>query len=160
MLKVEFTGNTADEMNAQVKDYVSKIKGTRNTKGEADEGAQIGAAPAPLMPPITGPALGGGFPGAPMTGFAPPAPGAAPATGFPAAGVTGPAPDVMAVVQRIVKVLDGAVASGQPEASARDWLAKQCGPEVAAWTLPQLKEHALPRLSVPQLEGIAKLMNA
>lgn len=157
MLKLEFTGNTADEVNEQAKDYVSKLKGTRGGKntGEGDS-TQAGQAPTPLQPPPGGPA---GF--SPGAGFAPQAGGATQMGGaFLAAGATGPAPEVLALIHRINTRLDGAVASGQPAEAARSWLASQCGPDTANFTLEQIKTTVLPRMSAPTLEQIAKLMAA
>ncbi len=70
-MKLEF------ESIEEVKEFVTKLKGTRGGKnsGDTDDApAATGQAPAPLMPPQGGPA---GFPGA--GGFAAPGPGAAPA---------------------------------------------------------------------------------
>ncbi len=164
MLKAEFTADTADALNAQIKDYLSKIKGTRGGKsGEADEGAQTGNlpnAPAPMMPPQGGQVQG--FPG--TAGFAPPVPGANPAGGFPAAvaPAPGPAPEVLAIAQRIVARIDGAVASGQPVEAVTTWLRGQLAPvEPGAgnFNLDQCK-GSLVKLSMPALENVAKLMNA
>jgi len=169
MIKVEFSGNTADEVNEQVKDYASKIKGSRGGKGgsTADEGAQTGNAPAPMMPP-TGGAAPGGPPPLPAGGpvFAPPA-GAAGAPGaFPAAGAPpvapspGPSPETAALVQRINARIDGAIQSGQPTDAVLQWFRNQCGPEAAQATLDQIKQNLLYKLPMANLTEIAKMMNA
>lgn len=161
MMKVEFTHETAEGLNAQVADYVANVKKKRGGKEET-EGAAIGgqAAPAPLMPPPNGgPAFAG--PGA-AAGFAPPAAGAAP-TGmaFPAAGAPQVAPEVAALVQRIAAKVDSVVQSGQTDVGQMlTWFRNQCGPEAAAATLDQIKANFLHRLSVPALDGIAKMMAA
>lgn len=137
----------------EVREFVKGLKGTRGGKAGDDEAT---AAPAPIMPPQ---GQSGGFPGA--SGFAPPGAGAGPqGGGFPAAGAIGPAPEVLALVQRIVAKIDGSVASGQPAEVVLTWFRGQCGPEAANATLDQIKQIALPRMSVPALEAIAKLMNA
>lgn len=158
-MELRFNGNTAEELNTQIKDYLSKLKGTRGGKNTGDdEGAQTGGqAPAPLQPPAGG--TGGFATGA--AGFAPPVGGAAPmGGGFPAAGATGPAPEVAALVNRIVARLEGAIASGQPADAAWGWLRGQCGPEAASYSPDQLKTIALPKQPVAVLENVAKLMAA
>lgn len=141
----------------EILEFVSKLKGQRTKKGDADE-ATAGQAPQPLAPPAPG---AQGFPGTGGPAFAPPAGGAAPGGAFPAAGASvGPAPEVTALITRIGVRIDGAVASGQPAESARAWLAGQCGPECVGYTLDQLKTIAMPKLSVAALDNIAKMMNA
>lgn len=142
----------------EVKEFVKSLKNPRN-KGDADDGASgtsnpgTGGSPAPLQPP-TGQA---GFPGA--SGFAPPVGGAAIGGAFPAAGAGLP-PEVLALVNRITAKIDGAIASGQPADQVLQWFRGQCGPEAAAFTMDQIKQHALPKLTMPALDQIAKLMNA
>jgi hypothetical protein len=158
MLKLEFSGNTADEINTQVKDYATKIKGSRGGKAGDDEAA-TGNAPAPMQPPAS--SVVGFQPG----GFAPPAGGAAPMGGaFPAANA-GPAPEVVALVQRISSRIDWCLqpppaGGGQQPDAILAWFKSQLGTETANYTLDQIKQVALPRAAVPTLEGIAKLMAA
>jgi hypothetical protein len=135
----------------EVREFVKGLKGTRGGKaGDGEDGA-TGQAPQPLAPPAGGAA---GFPGAGAAAFTPPG------GGFPAGGAPTVAPEVAGLVQRISVRIDGAIASGQPADAARAWLAGQCGPETAAYTLDQLKTVAMPKLTVAALENIAKMMNA
>jgi len=144
---MQLTFNSIEE----VKEFVKSLKGTRSGKGGDGDGdtGQAGTtatAPAPLQPPTAGfTAAPGPFGGAPATGFAA-------ATAVDAA--------VLALGQRIVAKLDAALASGQPADAALAWFRGQCGPEAAAATMDQIKSVFLPRLTVPALENIAKLMGA
>lgn len=144
----------------EVKEFVKGLKGTRGGKADADDAPATGQAPAPLQPPVTGPAAG--FPGA--GGFAAPAAGAAPAGGGPFAAVaTGPAPEVLALVARIVAKIDAAVGSGQPADTALAWFRSECGKagiDASSYNMDQIKQFALPKMAAPMLEQIAKLMNA
>lgn len=149
----------------EVREFVKGLK-TSRTKGDADEGTQAGAAtgqqaPAPIMPQTNGAFPG---PGTMQTaGFAAPGPGAGPAGGgFPAAGAQlGPAPEVVALVNRIVTRMDAAVAKGETNVDQMlVWFRGQCGAEAANATLDQIKGIFLPRLTVPALDGIAKLTGA
>jgi hypothetical protein len=151
-MKLEF------ESIEEVKEFVTKLKGTRGgAKGGTDDEPQpSGQAPAPLAPPTGGPATG--FPG--PGGFAGPAGGA-----FPAAAATGPAPEVVALVQRISARIDVSIKPppdglGQPAENVLSWFRQQCGAETANYTMDQIKQSALPRLTVAQLDGIAKLIAA
>lgn len=139
----------------EVQEFVKRLKGTRGGKAGADE---TETAPAPLAPPTTpAPASQGFNPG----GFAPPAAGAAPqAVAFPAPAAPAVAPEVQGLVGRIVTKLDGAIASGQPADQVLGWFRSQCGAEAANADLAQIKTVFLPKLTVPALENIAKLMNA
>ena len=133
-------------------------KKTRTKKEEADENvAAQGNAPAPLAPPAG--AQPGFNPGA-TTGFAPPAAGAATLGAFPAAGAPTVAPEVVALVNRIKAVVDSAIAKGQPVDQMLGWFRSQCGAEAANYTMDQIKDVALPKMAVPALEQMAKLMNA
>lgn len=147
----------------EVKEFVKSLKGTRGGKDKDEDGPAN--APQPLAPPISGSA--GGFPGSGAhNGFAVPGPGAGPAGAGPfAANATGPAPEVLALVQRITARIDVSIAPppnglGQPHDSVLGWFRQQCGPETANYTLDQIKQSALPRLTVAQLDGIAKLIAA
>lgn len=160
MLKLEFVGNTPDDLTAQIKEYVKGLKGTRGGKNDdTDAGATGQTAPQPLMPPgQQQPAFN------PGQGFAAPGPGAAPmGAGFPAAAV-GPSPEVAALVARINPRIDGAIASGQNPEQARIWLAGECVKagvaEAATATLQQIKDMLLAKCPVPVLQHIAGLMNA
>ena len=122
----------------EVKEFVASLKGTRGgKKGEADEATP----PAPLAPPT------GGQPNAPAFN-----PGA---THAPAID-----PVVKGLVDRIVPRIDAAIASGQPAENVLTWFRQQCGAEAVNYDLNQIKTIALPKQSVPTLEGIAKLMAA
>lgn len=142
----------------EVQEFVKKLKGTRGGKDKGDEVETAGSAPAPLQPPAGG-APTTFNPGA-TTGFAPQGAGAAPAAAaFPAAGAPVLAPEVQALVNRIIVRLDHAVGMGQA-ADALKFFQGQCGPDAANYTLDQIKAVALPKLAMPALENIAKLMNA
>lgn len=166
MLKVEFTHETAEGLNAQVADYMANVKKKRSGKDDGPEtaNASMNMAPAPIMPPATG--FGGqstqGFGGAP-TGFAPPAGGAAPVGGgFPAPGAQpGPAPEVAALVQRIVTRMDAEAQSGQTDpAQMLQWFRNQCGPDAAQATKQQIQQVLLPRMAVSALTTIAQAIAA
>jgi hypothetical protein len=151
-MKLEF------ESIEEVKEFVTKLKGTRGGKADKeDEAAGAGNAPAPLAPPA-----GGQF--APGAGFAPPAAGATPGVAGPfAAAAPVVAPEVLALVTRINTRIDGAVASGQPMEQMIAWFRGECakaGVDANSYTMDQIKAVALPKMPVPALEGIAKLMNA
>lgn len=142
----------------EVKDFVKQLKGTRGGKaGDADEGtAGQQIAPQPLQPPAGG---AGGFPGA--AGFAPPGAGVAQQAGaFPVHAAPTAPPEVLEVLARIVAKIDGAIASGQPADGVLQWFRGQCGPEAANFDLNQIKMVALPKMAMPQLDNIAKLMAA
>ena len=63
-------------------------------------------------------------------------------------------------MQRIIARIDSAIASGQPPDAVLNWFRGQCGAEAAAATMDQIKTVFLPKLAMPGLENIAKLMNA
>lgn len=155
-MKLEF------ESIEEVKDFVTKLKGTRGGKADKDEGTETGgAAPEPLKPPA-GQSTATGAPGFPGSiGYVPEGAGATQAgAAFPVHVATGPAPEILALVERIKVRIDGAIASGQPAAAVLDWFQKQLGPETANYTMEQIKDVALPKASKPILDGIAGLMNA
>lgn len=130
----------------EVKDFVGSLKGTRGKKGDDAEPQAANQAPAPLQPPAQQ-----------QPAFNPPAQVA----GFPGAGAApGTDPAVHALVERIVKRIDGAIASGQPADAVLTWFRGQCGAEAANATMDQIKQSFLPKLAAPALENIAKLMNA
>lgn len=145
----------------EVKEFVTQLKGTRGKKGEADDaGTATGSAPQPLQPPTGGPSSG--FPSGGPAGFAAPGAGAGPAAGgFPAAGAPTVAPEVAALVQRITTRVEAAVSSGttKPE-DMITWFRGQCGAGAEAATWDQIKTSFLPKMAVPQLDGIAKMVNA
>lgn len=137
----------------EIREFVAALKGTRGKKDEGDDAATpgTGGAPAPLAPPKEQPGANFQTPPA-QPSFTPPA-------GFP--GVGGAQPDpTQAIVQRIVTRIDGAVASGQPADAVLTWFRSQCGAEAANATMDQIKANFLPKLAMPALENIAKLMNA
>lgn len=147
-MKLEF--NSIEE----VKEFHAQLKGKRNAKGGEDDGP-AGTAPAPLMPQgATG--FGGPTPGP----FSPSAPAAAGFGGPSPFAPSGVAPEVVAIVARISAVLDAQAAKGQPLDQALGWFRQQCGPEAAAATMDQIKASFLPRMSMPALENIVKLMGA
>jgi hypothetical protein len=139
----------------EVKEFVTKLKGTRGGKADKEDGEAT--APAPLAPPA-------GQTFAPGAGFAPPAAGATAAAAGPfAAAANGPAPEVLALVTRINTRIDGAAASGQPVDQMVAWFRGECakaGLDANNATMDQIKAVFLPKMPVPALEGIAKLMNA
>jgi hypothetical protein len=150
---MQITFNSLDE----VKEFVKALKGTRGPKGSNDEGdAQ---APAPIMPPVGG--AGTQFAPSPSQGFGHSNP-------FPAhAGVADSHSQqlsssalVNGLVQRIVAKIDGSLANGQPTEPALNWFRSQCGSEAASATMDQIKTIFLPRMAVPALENIAKLVGA
>lgn len=139
----------------EVQEFVKRLKGTRGGKADKDDAettgaVTTGAAPQPLMPPQGGQAMG--FPG---TGAAFQPPQQQPS--FPSAGVD---PVVAGLVDRINKRIDGAIQSGQPADTVLTWFRSQCGAEAANATMEQIKGVFLPKLTVPALEQIAKLMAA
>lgn len=133
-------------------EFKARIKNPRGGKGgDKDDGEgqpATGQAPAPLMPPQ------GQFNPAPA-----PAAFTSPQGGFPGAPQTHD-PVVAGLVQRIVARIDSAIASGQPADAVLNWFRGQCGAEASAATMDQIKAVFLPKLAVPGLENIAKLMNA
>jgi hypothetical protein len=140
----------------EVKDFVKQLKGTRGGKGDKDDDAGPGTAPAPIQPPAgqAAPTF------APSGGFVPPGAGATQqGAAFPAANA-GPAPEIMALVQRISARVDSAIQSGQPADQVLTWFRTQCGPEAATATMDQIKQHFLPRAAQAKLDDIAKLMAA
>lgn len=159
MIKLEFTGQTPEDLTTKVRDYVKGLKGTRGGKND-DEGAQTGGgqtAPPPLVPPAGG--VQGFNPGG-SAGFALPGQGAGPGGAFPAPGATFGGPDhpaIAALAQQVVVRLDGSIASGQPPDKALEWFRNQLGPNAAGYTLDQCKQ-ALLQCSLPMLQNIAKLM--
>ena len=126
-------------------EFKARIKNPRGGKDD-DAPAAGGQAPAPIIPPQQGPA------------FAPAPAAFTPPQGFPGAPVGDPV--VAGLVQRIVARIDGAIASGQPADAVLNWFRGQCGAEASAATMDQIKTVFLPKLAVPGLENIARLMNA
>lgn len=137
-------------------EFKARIKNPRGGRGgdKDDDGAIIAGqiAPAPLMPPQGQPAAFN--PAPPPAAFTPPQTQG----GFPGAPVGDPV--VAGLVQRIVARIDSAIASGQPADAVLNWFRGQCGAEAAGATMDQIKAVFLPKLAVPGLENIAKLMNA
>jgi hypothetical protein len=130
-------------------EFKARIKNPRG--GKDDDGPQVGSAqaPAPLMPPQQQ---------QPAFNPNPPAAFTPPQGGFPGAPVADPV--VAGLVQRIVARIDGAIANGQPADAVLSWFRGQAGAEAVAATMDQIKTVFLPKLTVPALENIAKLMNA
>lgn len=138
----------------EVRDFVSKLKGTRGGKNNAADDDNAGpavAAPAPLQPPAGG-VMGGPAMAAPS--FVPPQ---AAFPGPAAAAAPSVPPEILALVGRVVAKIDGALASGQPADTVLNWFRSQCGPEAANATLDQIKTVFLAKLSQPALENIVKL---
>lgn len=133
-------------------EFKARIKNPRGGKGDEVGGnaALTAQGPAPLMPPA-----GSQQPFNPA-----PAPAAftPPQGGFPGQPVIDPV--VAGLVQRITARIDSSLASGQPADSVLTWFRGQCGAEASAATMDQIKTIFLPKLAVPGLENIAKLMNA
>jgi hypothetical protein len=144
---MQITFNSLDE----VKEFVKSLKGTRG-KGASDEAD--GQAPAPIMPPAaTAPSSGFVQHGNPF-----PAHGAISSISLPNTATSDPA--VNGLVQRIVGKLDASLANGQPTEPALNWFRSQCGNEAAAASMDQIKTIFLPRMAVPALENIVKLIGA
>lgn len=148
-MRLEF--NSVDE----VKEFVAQLKGKRGAKGGDDDTAvAANPVPTPVMPP---PATG--FAPGPQAAFVPPGmPGFNPAPPPPVGYPSGPTPEVLAMIGRICNALDLSLARGQPAETALAWFRQQCGPEAAAATMDQVKSSFLPRMTLPALEQIAKLM--
>lgn len=137
---------------AEIREFVASLKGTRGKKGEIDDDAgqpAAGQAPAPIQPPAQQPAA---FTPSQGPAFQPPQ------GGFPGAPVGDPA--AAGLVARIVTRIDGAIASGQPADAVLTWFRGQCGTEAANASMDQIKQVFLPKMPMPSLENIAKLMNA
>jgi hypothetical protein len=124
-------------------EFKARIKNPRG--GKDNEQPPSGQAPAPLLPPQ------GQSTAFQAAAFTPP-------VAFPSAPVGDPA--VAGLVKRIVDRIDSAIASGQPADAVLSWFRGQCGAEASAATMDQIKTVFLPKLAVPGLENIAKLMNA
>jgi hypothetical protein len=136
------------DSEAEFKARIKNPRGGKDEDGQPAPGAGQ-TAPAPLMPPQGQPAFN---PTPPPNAYAS-SPG-----GFPAAPVGDPV--VMGLVQRIAARIDSAIASGQPADAVLTWFRGQAGAEAAAATMDQIKTVFLPKLTVPALENIARLMNA
>ena len=138
-------------------EFKARIKNPRGGKSSDDGDAGQGnttQAPAPLQPPPAQPAFNPS-PAPQPAAFTPP-------QGFPGATAGAPAADpvVAGLVQRVTARIDSAIASGQPADAVLNWFRGQCGAEASAATMDQIKTIFLPKLAVPGLENIAKLMNA
>ncbi len=129
-------------------EFKARIKNPRG--GKDDEPLTNNTAPAPLQPPQGQPAA---FQPGATAAFNPPQGGNFP--GAPSIDSAG-----AAIVGRIVTRIDGAIASGQPADAVLTWFRGQCGAEAASATMDQIKQVFLPKLAMPTLENIAKLMNA
>lgn len=144
----------------ELKEFVKSLKGTRGGKNSGDENegsAAGGNAPAPLMPPQQPGAMSFAAPQQPAATFSPPG-------GFTPGG-TAPTvdPAVAAIVARIVTRIDGAINAGQPADQVLGWFRGECakgGQDATNATLDQIKQVLLAKLPTPQLDSIAKLMNA
>lgn len=139
-------------------EFKARIKNPRGSRSGADDGDTAGQttqAPPPLQPPQTQPAFNPTPPPPQTAAFTP-------SQGFPGAPVGQPAADpvVAALVQRIVTRIDSAIAGGQPADAVLNWFRGQCGAEASAATMDQIRTIFLPKVAVPGLENIAKLMNA
>ncbi len=138
-------------------EFKARIKNPRGGKGSSDDADSAGQgtqqAPAPLQPPQAQPATFNPTPASvpPQAAFVPP-------QGFPGAPAADPV--VAGLVGRINARIDSAIASGQPADAVLNWFRGQAGAEASAATMDQIKAIFLPKLAVPALENIAKLMNA
>lgn len=148
-MKITVEFDSEEEFKARIKNPRGAGKGSSD---DNDNGPQTGGnqAPPPMMPPQGAPS----FNPQPQT-FAP---GGAPSFSPPAGPTMDPA--VAGLVQRISAKIDAAVNGGQPVDSVTNWFRQQCGAEAANATLDQIKGVFLPKLAMPALENIAKLMNA
>lgn len=140
----------------EVKDFVTKLKGTRGGKADKDGPDEV-QAPEPLKPPTTATFN-------PGNGFAPPAGGAGPGAAGPfAATAPAVAPEVQALVTRIGTRIDGAIASGQPADQVLAWFRgelQKSGIDATNATMDQIKSVLLVKMPEPALKNIAALMNA
>jgi hypothetical protein len=149
-MKITVEFDSEEEFKARIKNP----RGSRSGTDDGDAQPATGQAPPPLQPPQTQPAFNPTPP--PQTAaFTPP-------QGFPGANVGQPAADpvVAGLVQRINARIDSAIASGQAADAVLNWFRGQCGAEASAATMDQIKTIFLPKVAVPGLENIAKLMNA
>jgi hypothetical protein len=153
-MKLEF--DSIDEVKA----FYAQLKGTRGKKGDDEPSGD--ALTGALAPPVQVPqpmAIPTQQPVFNPAGFAPQAQPAGPAAqGFPAAVAD---PKVTELVTKITQRLDSTLASGQAPDAALTWFRSQCaqaGLDAAQATLDQIKTIMLPKMSVPLLENIAKLM--
>lgn len=140
--------DSVDEVRTFVK---NELKGQRGKKddGEGDAGT-AGSAPPLAMPPQQGQ----------QPAFNPQTAAFTPPTAFPGGTPSNIDPATQAIVGRIVARIDGAIGSGQPADAVLTWFRGQCGAEAANATMDQIKQNFLPKLAMPTLENIAKLMNA
>ena len=147
-MKITVEFESMDEFEA-FKVSGKKTRGKKDEDGPAAEPQPlIGSVPAPLQPPST----------FNPSGFAPPAAGATQAApAFPAAAAPGPEPAVVALVEKINARLSAIPITDQAIAWFRSELVKH-GLDAAQATMDQIKAVHLPKLSVPALEGIAKLV--
>lgn len=135
-------------------EFKARIKNPRGGKDDDQPETAKGQAPTPLMPPQQSQAFS---PAPPPAAFTPPQGGF---PGQPAASAPVGDPVVAGLVHRITMKIDSAIASGQPADAILNWFRGQCGAEAAAATMNQIKTVFLPKLAMPGLENIAKLMNA
>lgn len=169
MLKLEFVAETPEGLNAVIKDYVSKLKGTRGGKGSDVEAETGNTPPNPLAPPTGQTAhqfqpqngQASGFPGQ-GGGFAPQAGGATTQAAFPAHGAGTLDPTIADAVNKVISRIDGAISSGQPMEACRQWVAGQFAaaghPDAQNATIDQLKQVFLPRMALPWLQQMYGLM--
>jgi hypothetical protein len=144
-MKITVEFDTEEEFKARIKNP----RGGKQADNDGDQPQTGQQAPAPLMPPQQTPQAFNPAP-SPVAAFTPP-------QGFPGAPVADPV--VAGLVQRIAARIDSAIASGQPADAVLTWFRGQCGAEASAATMDQIKTVFLPKLAVPGLENIAKLMN-
>lgn len=141
----------------------------KKTRSKKDDAGSADEVPNPILPPAGGTAQG--FGGGPAAGFGGAQTGqlAGPTGGaFGAANaqqqvgttLAGPSPAVVALVQRIIKRTNETIAGGHPAEQVLAWFRNQCGPETAAYTMEQIAQSALPRMSEAQLNDIAKQIAA
>jgi len=149
-MKITVEFDSEEEFKARIKNPRGGKGGTQDDDGQPAGNAQ---APAPLMPPQATQQPQTFNPAPPPVVIA-----AMPPPGFPGAPVGDPV--VAGLVQRIVARIDGAIASGRPADAMLNWFRGQCGAEAVGATMDQIKTVFLPKLEVPGLENIAKLMNA
>jgi hypothetical protein len=80
---------------------------------------------------------------------------------FPSTAPAGLAQEIMKVVNEVAAKLDSTIAGGSPAEPALAWFRTEIGKhgfDASAATMDQIKGHFLPKLPMPALEGIAKLM--
>jgi len=156
---MELTFSSIDE----VKEFVKSLKTSRTGKNDAADDT-----PAPMQPPNGATAGGfgntafnpnpaGAFGGAPQGAGAGQQGGAFTAA---AANPAGPSPEVFSLVKQIEDRTKSLIQQGQPVEGMTNWFRGECsklGVDAGQYTLDQIMQSALPRMSPDALKVVAKL---